>query len=63
MMIDLTNELPTVMENPHYLNIGRRTVYRYLQDRRLPGFKLGKEWRVTRTDLEQWLEPGCIPDP
>jgi excisionase family DNA binding protein len=50
-----------VTETRHYLNIGPRTVYRYLQDRRLPGFKLGKEWRVTRTDLEQWLGLGCIP--
>lgn len=53
MTIDLKNELPRVRETPHHLNIGPRTVYRYIQVRRLPGFRLRKEWRVTRTGLQQ----------
>lgn len=61
MTIGLKNELPRVTETRHHLNIGPRTVYGYIQDRRVSGFKLGKEWRVRRTDLEQWLGPGCIP--
>ncbi len=55
MTTDLKNELLTVAETCRYLKVSPRTLYRYIQDRQLPGFKLGKEWRFVRTDLEQWL--------
>jgi len=49
------SELMTLVETCQYLKITPRTLYRYLQTRRLPAFKLGKEWRFVRTDLEQWI--------
>lgn len=49
------NELLTVAETCRYLKITPRTLYRYIRNRRLPGFKLGKEWRFVRADLEQWI--------
>ncbi len=49
------DELLTVAETCRYLKIAPRTLYRYIQTRRMPGFKLGKEWRFVRSDLEQWL--------
>jgi excisionase family DNA binding protein len=55
MTTDLKNELLTVAKTCRYLKVSPRTLYRYIQDRQLPGFKLGKEWRFVRTDLEQWL--------
>jgi excisionase family DNA binding protein len=48
------SELMTVMETCRYLKITPRTLYRYLQSRQIPAFKLGKEWRFVRSDLEQW---------
>lgn len=56
MAFELKNELLTVDETCRYLKITPRTLYRYIHDRRLPGFKLGKEWRFVRSDLEQWIE-------
>jgi len=49
------DELLTVAETCRYLKIAPRTLYRYIQTHRMPGFKLGKEWRFVRSDLEQWL--------
>jgi len=49
------DELLTVAETCRYLKVAPRTLYRYIQTRRMPGFKLGKEWRFVRSDLEQWL--------
>ena len=48
-------ELMTLAETCRYLKITPRTLYRYLQNRRIPAFKLGKEWRFVRSDLEQWI--------
>jgi len=49
------SELLTVEETCRYLKITPRTLYRYLQSRQIPAFKLGKEWRFVRSDLEQWI--------
>ena len=55
MSKEVQNELLTVAETCRYLKITPRTLYRYIRNRRLPGFKLGKEWRFVRSDLEQWI--------
>jgi excisionase family DNA binding protein len=49
------SELMTATETCRYLKITPRTLYRYLQSRQIPAFKLGKEWRFVRSDLEQWI--------
>lgn len=49
------SELMTVLETCQYLKITTRTLYRYIQNRQIPAFKLGKEWRFVRSDLEQWI--------
>jgi excisionase family DNA binding protein len=49
------SELMTVTETCRYLKIAPRTLYRYLRNRKIPAFKLGKEWRFVRSDLEQWI--------
>ena len=49
------DELWTVEETCRYLKVARRTLYRYIEEHRLPGFKLGKEWRFVRSDLERWI--------
>ncbi len=48
-------ELMTAIETCRYLKITQRTLYRYLRSRQIPAFKLGKEWRFVRSDLEQWI--------
>lgn len=49
------SELMTVAETCQYLKVTTRTLYRYIQNRQIPAFKLGKEWRFVRSDLEQWI--------
>lgn len=55
MPTSVNDELLTAAETCRYLKIAPRTLYRYIQERRMPAFKLGKEWRFVRSDLEQWL--------
>ncbi|MBI3602885.1 MAG: helix-turn-helix domain-containing protein [Nitrospirae bacterium] len=57
------NELLTAEETCRYLKIAQRTLYRYIQDRHMPAFKLGKEWRFVRSDLEQWLRQRAAVRP
>ena len=55
MVEDPKSELMTAEETCRYLKITQGTLYRYLQSRQIPAFKLGKEWRFVRSDLEQWI--------
>jgi excisionase family DNA binding protein len=55
MVKESKSELMTAEETCRYLKITQRTLYRYLQNHQIPAFKLGKEWRFVRSDLEQWI--------
>jgi excisionase family DNA binding protein len=46
----------TVEEVAAYLKLAPVTVYRELVKRRLPGFKVGSQWRVRRDLLDDWIE-------
>ncbi len=46
----------TVEEVAVLLKLSPITVYRELVKRRLPGFKVGSQWRVMRDILEDWIE-------
>ena len=61
MAAEPKNELWTVAETCRYLKITPRTLYRYIQTHRLPAFKLGKEWRFVRSDLERWIRERGSP--
>jgi excisionase family DNA binding protein len=46
----------TLREVAEKLRVSRRTVYRWVQAKELPAYKLGGEFRVTERDLERFLE-------
>jgi excisionase family DNA binding protein len=48
-------EVLTVEQVAEYLQIPVQTVRQHLRNRELPGRKVGKVWRVLRSELEAWL--------
>lgn len=49
------NEYLTPREVMELLAIGKNTFYKMVQSGQLPAFRVGKQWRVKRTALEQLL--------
>ena len=49
-------EFLTAEEVAEYLRLPLSTVYKLVQDKRLPGFKVGKHWRFRRETFEQWIK-------
>jgi excisionase family DNA binding protein len=47
--------LLTVDEVAEYLNVDKFTVYRLLRDKKLPGVKVGNQWRFNHQMIEAWL--------
>jgi excisionase family DNA binding protein len=52
-------EIMNVVEAAAFLHVAPATVRTALAAQRLPGKRIGKEWRLSRTALVEWLsEPG-----
>ena len=51
-----TREVMGMREASTYLGVSRETLYKYLSDGRIPGFKLGNRWKFKKTVLDRWME-------
>ena len=52
------DDVLTSAEAAAFLKVGNRTVLDEAKRGRLPGRRVGKEWRFSRKMLEQWLASG-----
>lgn len=48
-------DLLTARQLQELLMVDRTTIYHMLQEGRLPGFKVGGQWRFARADIDTWL--------
>jgi excisionase family DNA binding protein len=49
-------ELLTVKQLQEILQVDRTTIYRMLDSGELSGFKVGSQWRFSRSVIEKWLQ-------
>jgi excisionase family DNA binding protein len=50
----MRNDTFTIKELSEHLRIHPTTIYRLLRVGRLPGFRVGSNWRFTRTVIQGW---------
>lgn len=50
-----TPEIMTIKEVAGYLKMNERTVYKLIQAGKIPAAKLGKQWRLNKDQLNEWL--------
>jgi excisionase family DNA binding protein len=51
----------TIGELAEYLRVHRSTLYRLLKKQRLPGFKIGSDWRFNVEAIDQWrMQQGAV---
>lgn len=48
-------EVLTTKEASKYLKIAPRTLYRHIREHNIPAFKLGRDWRFIKSELDRWL--------
>jgi excisionase family DNA binding protein len=48
--------LLTLDEAAELLQVSKRTLQRMIQSKKLPAFKVGKQWRIRTTQLQRWIE-------
>ncbi len=49
-------EVMDIRQASQYLGVSRETLYKYLNEERIPAFKLGNRWRLKKTVLDRWME-------
>lgn len=55
MTNDQIDQVMTLEELAIYLKLPKSTLYKLVQDGRIPGQKLGKQWRFGKQAIDQWL--------
>jgi excisionase family DNA binding protein len=50
----------TVNELASYLRVHPATIYRLLKSGKLPGFRVGFDWRFNREAIDEWVGRGKI---
>jgi excisionase family DNA binding protein len=50
------DEMLTIDEVAKYLKLRPQTIYKWAQTGRIPGAKIGKEWRFRRSSIEKWID-------
>lgn len=46
----------TIDELARYLRIPKSTLYKLAQESRIPGQKVGRQWRFSRGAIDRWLD-------
>jgi excisionase family DNA binding protein len=54
----MSEDILTIRDVAEYLKVTEKTVYGLAQKGKIPGFKVGGQWRFKREDIDQWLEDG-----
>ena len=54
-MLNNTKDILTIKDLQKLLNIGRNTALRLVQDGEIEGFKVGRQWRVTRESVGRYI--------
>ena len=54
-------ELLTLKETARFLRVNPRTAWRWCRSGRIPGVKIGHEWRIRKSDLLGLVTPRQQP--
>ncbi len=50
----MTSDIMTLEEVAEYLRLKPQTIYTWAQEKKIPGAKLGKEWRFKKSIIDEW---------
>lgn len=53
---DTKDHVMTLDELAGYLKVPKSTLYKLLQEGRIPGQKIGKQWRFGKMAIDRWLD-------
>jgi len=58
----MLNNIMTLQEVANYLRVDKRTVYRMVNSKEIPAFKVRNQWRFKSKDVDKWIEKNTGDD-
>ena len=52
----------SMKEISEYLGVTRETIYKWIEDREMPGHRMGKFWKFKRDEVDVWVKSGKAAD-
>ncbi len=52
----MDNSIWTLKEVARYLKLSELSLYRLLRRRKIPGFKVGQQWRFSKDTIDKWID-------
>ncbi len=49
-------DIMTMKELADYLKIAEKTAYRFVSEKKVPGFKVGNAWRFRKSEVDNWIK-------
>jgi len=50
------DQILTIEELATYLKVSKSTLYKLVQEGKVPGQKVGRHWRFRRETIDRWLD-------
>ena len=54
----MSKDWMTVQDVAEYLKLGKTKIYQYVQKGKIPGYKVGGQWRFSREEIDDWIKSG-----
>lgn len=54
----MSNRWLSVKEIAHHLGTSRDTVYRWIEDKKLPAHRIGRFWKFKTEEVDKWVRAG-----
>lgn len=58
MNLEISDRWVSVQEIAHYLGISKETVYRWLEAKKIPAHKIGRQWKFKVNEVDKWVLLG-----
>lgn len=52
----------TVDDICKYLNVSNETTYKWIEQRGMPGHKVGRRWMFKQEEIDEWIRTGIAAD-
>lgn len=62
MNLEITDRWLSVQEIAQYLGISKETVYRWLDLKKIPAHKIGKQWKFKTSEVDNWVQSGLAAE-
>jgi excisionase family DNA binding protein len=55
---ELQGEIMTLLQVADFLGCHKGTIYRLLERKQIPAFRMGRDYRFRRPDIDKWIAAG-----